>query len=489
MANLSTLQVYPYRPRVLIAPLDWGLGHASRMVPIIHYFQSIGFEILIGITEKTGPLLCSYFPNLPTVDLTDHRIHYGRNRAETIFKLFATSFHFLTKIKSDRRKILEFQKMHRIDAIISDNRYGCFGNGIPNILVTHQLFLEPPVSWLSYRWGRYLLNKSLHRFFRPFDEIWVPDFPNSLLSGQLSRFSSTSHFALRKETIQKYPPPAKPPHEVRSPLGTEEISRRKALPKFPVRFIGPLSALADGWNANYSTTNQFGNPKEEVPQQIIGEKLKGNEEVGEEEIWQDIKNQQPLRIWKAVPQKVLILLSGPEPQRSLFEQKILKELEQSDWKFPIFLVQGTSGFQEQSAKNGIRIMKNQREGKLVVLPGLSGNALRHLVQESDWVIGRSGYSTAMDLFLLGKKAIMVPTPGQSEQEYLAKYFLENGIFFTTDQAIFQFTEAMAGAFAFYDLYPVEEKIKKVESWLQGTSPIESWISSFLEKNKGNWIKP
>mgnify|MGYP001025652836 CR=1 FL=1 len=105
---------------------------------------------------------------------------------------------------------------------------------------------------------------------------------------------------------------------------------------------------------------------------------------------------------------LLVLLSGPEPQRTLLEEKLIKELK--NHKGIILFVRGVLG-----GKTKISVPKN-----FSVVDYLLSNELEKAINQSKIVISRSGYSTIMDLAVLGKKAFFIPTPGQFEQEYLSK---------------------------------------------------------------------
>ena len=108
----------------------------------------------------------------------------------------------------------------------------------------------------------------------------------------------------------------------------------------------------------------------------------------------------------------LILLSGIEPQRTILEDALMEVFKNSEKK--IVLVRGTNNAKELSSK----IIR--------VIDIAFGDELKEWIVNSETVICRSGYSTLMDLFLLNKKnIILVPTPGQSEQEYLAEYWKIN----------------------------------------------------------------
>jgi uncharacterized protein (TIGR00661 family) len=109
---------------------------------------------------------------------------------------------------------------------------------------------------------------------------------------------------------------------------------------------------------------------------------------------------------------LLLLLSGPEPQRTLLENKLLLELK--DFNGKILMVRGIlKSASEINAPSNFHIVNY-----------LLANELEESINQSNLVIARSGYSTIMDLAALGKKAFFIPTPGQFEQEYLAKMLQE-----------------------------------------------------------------
>lgn len=105
---------------------------------------------------------------------------------------------------------------------------------------------------------------------------------------------------------------------------------------------------------------------------------------------------------------ILVLLSGPEPQRSLLELKLKKELAKSDKK--VLMIRGVVEPEQKWEE-----MQN-----ISIVNFMQTKELENAINQSEIVISRSGYSTIMDLAVLEKKAFFIPTPGQYEQEYLAK---------------------------------------------------------------------
>ncbi|MDE1190788.1 MAG: glycosyltransferase [Arachidicoccus sp.] len=110
----------------------------------------------------------------------------------------------------------------------------------------------------------------------------------------------------------------------------------------------------------------------------------------------------------------LILLSGPEPQRTILENKFLQIKNQ--FKEKVLLVRGLPNEQGELTSTNNFIIKNYCDT----------DELSELIAASEFVIARSGYSTVMDLYCLKKKAIFIPTPGQTEQEYLAVSLMNKG---------------------------------------------------------------
>ncbi|MFD1079854.1 glycosyltransferase, partial [Longispora fulva] len=104
----------------------------------------------------------------------------------------------------------------------------------------------------------------------------------------------------------------------------------------------------------------------------------------------------------------MVLLSGPEPQRSLLEDILLKSFRNTTQK--VLFVRGIFSEEELENNNPNISIKNL----------LLGADLEEALNSSEVIISRPGYTTLMDLAKLQKKAFFIPTPGQPEQKYLAK---------------------------------------------------------------------
>ena len=307
--------------RILISPLDWGLGHASRCIPVIRLLLKAGHSITLAGSGRSLMLLQQEFPELESVTLKGFSPLFKKPAAMT-FQLLLMLPSFIGMIVKENRELNRFVKQCNFDMVISDNRYGLRNKSIKSIIITHQVMIKAPV-WLRFtEFPLYLVSKYL---ISRFDECWIPDYKSAPgLSGDLSH---------------KYPLPAN------------------------AMFIGPLSRFADsGLSKRQRNTNR----------------------------------------------KITAIISGTEPQRTNFENAVIRQLTELDLESTII-----SGKPES-------IEKASYQGNLTILPHATVEETRVLIEESTLIICRSGYSSIMDLEAMEAKALFVPTPGQTEQQYLAE---------------------------------------------------------------------
>ncbi|MGN6249633.1 MAG: glycosyltransferase [Ginsengibacter sp.] len=335
------------KPRILVAPLDWGLGHSTRCIPIIKALIEDGCEVLIVTTKITFPLLRNEFPNTVFLLYKGYDIKYSRQKSFFSLKLILQIPKIITRVFEEHNWLKKTVQKYQIDAVISDNRFGMYHNKIPSVYITHQLLIKTGNHFTES------IAQKLHYFFiKKYNHCFVPDFEINGLAGELSH-------------------PQKKPENV--------------------KYIGPLTRFS----------------------KIAGEK----------EIYD-----------------LMIILSGPEPQRTIFEKKIVDELRTVEGE--IFLLRGLP-----SEKEKLPDLKN-----VIVRNHLPAKQLNELIVQSKFIICRSGYTSVMDLSALGKKAVLIPTPGQTEQEYLAKYLMEKGYFLSMNQKDFSIKKALQLA-AGFDFVP------------------------------------
>mgnify|MGYP006194365647 CR=1 FL=1 len=317
-----------YKKRILVTPLNWGLGHATRCIPIIHELLKQGAEVIIAADQLPLHLLRTEFPDLEFVTFPGLEIKYKSNTS-LVFNMALQANKFYKAFAEEHLVLKKVVENYAIDAVISDNRYGAYSDVIPSILITHQVFLSLPI-------GEIVMEKVIKKYLSKFDECWIPDFEGAKnLSGLLSH--------------------------------------KKSLPK-NYHFIGPLSRFA----------------------------------------WQGDQKH-------VIKRKLMVVLSGPEPNRSDLEEKLFDELQNVD--FDVLMVRG-------SLKE---LQIQDYNPHLKVEPVLTSAQLYKEMSSSELILCRSGYSSIMDLAALGKKAILIPTKGQTEQEYLAEKLKEEKVFYAVDE--------------------------------------------------------
>jgi len=304
------------KKKIIVAPLNWGLGHASRCVPMIHLLIKNNFTPILASDGNALVFLRKEFPALESFTLPSYNIHYGKNLKISLFFQLPKIW---VAVRKEQKVIQKFiEKNKDVVGIISDNRFGVRNKNTPSVYITHQLNVLSGIT-------SFFTSKIHQNIIRKFDECWIPDNNKSEFSGKLSS--------------SKY--------------------------NFNSKFIGVLSRFK----------------KESIQKSI----------------------------------DVLILLSGPEPNRTFLEKKLKKEFLNSDKK--IALVQGKVENQQ----------KKSMDKNIIVYNYLLSNELQRLLNMSKIVVCRSGYSSIMDLAVLEKKVFFIPTKNQTEQEYLATYLSEKKI--------------------------------------------------------------
>ena len=297
----------------MVAPLNWGLGHATRCIPIIKELIELGYEPVVASDGPALALLKKELPDLIHIELPSYNITYSKNAKALKWKLLLNSPKINRVIREENKMTQKLVEKFQLHGIISDNRWGVRSPLInKNVFITHQLHVP---SGNTTFFSSYIQQKYISKF----NECWVPDSASEKnLSGKLGH-------------------PKKLPENV--------------------KYIGNLSRL------------------QKTDSEIL--------------------------------YKYLVILSGPEPQRSILEDVLLKEFKNT--KSEILFIRGVISEETFESPQNIKV-KNY----------LFGNDLENAINSSEIIISRSGYTTLMDLSKLKKKAFFIPTPGQPEQEYLAE---------------------------------------------------------------------
>jgi len=318
---------------VLVSPLNWGLGHATRDIPVIKNLLDHQHEVTIAAGGNARAVLKLEFPECRSINFSDYPLPYSSSRF--FLPKFAASLPVLLRAISDERKNLNRLLLKsRYDLIISDNRLGVYSSEIPSVFITHQLHYHLPRFFWPLELVAVAMNGYLHRKFR---HIIVPDNPPGAtsLAGKLSR------------------------------PGTEETKKR-------AYFSGILTSTR----------------KREIAQDL----------------------------------DVLVMISGPEPQRSRLEEILLPQISTSDVDCVVLL---------GSPKN--HTIQTQ-SGNCRIIPFASTQEKEMLMNRARFIICRSGYTSMMEIAELKKQHVLfIPTPGQTEQEYLSWYYEQKGWFHSQSQ--------------------------------------------------------
>ncbi len=297
--------------------MNWGLGHATRCVPIIRDFINEGFKVYISGSGESGTWLQDYFPELEFLQgCPDYGVFYPEKIG---FLSWLKQWPRWEKAIAQENKWLnEKQSEFQFDVVISDNRFGIWLDDAENIFITHQLNpILPALFKVLYQWAFW-------RRMKNFQKIWVPDVEGELsLSGQLSSVKRSDN---RVERI--------------------------------------------GWLSRFSEVN---------------------EQTFESYDWVGI-------------------VSGPEMHRTLFELDLLDKMKSS--KLKCLLITGQPTQPRDVVMGNVHIRHH-----------LEDEYLAYVLRRAQKITSRSGYSSLMDYKALGVKAEVIPTPGQTEQEYLAKRWL------------------------------------------------------------------
>jgi uncharacterized protein (TIGR00661 family) len=179
-----------YKKRILVAPLNWGLGHATRCIPVIEALENHGYEPIIASDGIALALLKKEFPHLTALELPHYHIEYAKRGMFFKLQIIKLLPRMLKAVREEKRAIRNIIKEHAIKGIISDNRLGARSKTIPSVFITHQLnVLTGTTTWIT--------TPLHHRFIKKYNECWVPDVENAPnLSGKLGH-SYDSYLKLR----------------------------------------------------------------------------------------------------------------------------------------------------------------------------------------------------------------------------------------------------------------------------------------------------
>lgn len=158
--------------KILVAPLDWGLGHATRCVPIVKEFLRQGAEVELAVVKANAGLFREVFPELRQRVAPGYNVVYPKYGFNMALWLLKNSAHLNAVMRFEKRYAEEMVERHGYDVLFSDNRFAFFSKKAYSVYMTHQrrIAFPPAVAALEgvgVRWHRARM--------RNFDEVWVPD--------------------------------------------------------------------------------------------------------------------------------------------------------------------------------------------------------------------------------------------------------------------------------------------------------------------------
>ncbi len=305
--------------RIIFGICSWGLGHATRSLPIIRRFVREGDDVMVVSHGRALDLLrVELGESAKFADLPDYQPPNTLNRHRLAFDTLLSTPAYLFSMKREHAFVEKLLNDGRVDAVFSDNRFGFYSLKVPSYYMTHQLRLLNPIDVRGLESGSEIFNRW---FLKRSAGVIVPDFKEDGLAGRLAHNLS--------------------------------IIDEKRL-----NYVGVLSDFSH----------------RPVPEDI----------------------------------EVFVSVSGSEPHRSAFEELVLSQIDGIDRNVVVSL--------GRAAKAEVR-------GKVRIQGMSSKEQQESLLNRAKVVVSRSGYSTVMDLCVLQKKALLIPTPGQTEQEYLAQYHM------------------------------------------------------------------
>jgi len=322
--------------KILVCPLPWGIGHTTRMIPLIRKLIMANHHVVFAGNSWQNELIKNEIKGIECIYFPGFTIRYSSFFPQFVIILLNYPLFVYHTIREHfiLKRIIE---KHNPDIVISDSRIGLWNKKIISVLVTHIIRVPFP------RPFRFLENLTLplsRAVINRFTYCFIPDFPGEInLSGRLShwcRLPENARFIGILSRFQSFPEPLSPSIK----LLPTDISRREE----DISYI-------------YCTA----------------------------------------------------IMSGPSPQKELLASKI-KDILLKTGKNSVIL----SG--NISSESII-----QKEDNIQIINHLPEDEFAEIVGRSEIIISRSGYTTVMELFSLGRSAILIPTPGQPEQEYLAEY--------------------------------------------------------------------
>lgn len=316
---------------IIYGVCSWGLGHATRSLPVIRKLIKENNNITVISNGRSLELLKKELgSDANFIDIPDYPILISKSSRQFLAKSIVYWPIFIKRIEDGLLKLQKILNQKRYDCIISDARYDMYSKKIPSFFISHQMRIMNPLRIQIFELAMERFNMF---FFKRYVAVMVPDFKEINLSGDLS-------------------------HNL------------KKINEDTIYYVGVLSDFTKR------------NMKKDID--------------------------------------YLISISGPEPQRKNLEDKLISQVDNLEGNIVVTL--------GKTEKYSI-VEKNH----ITIYSFVTKELREELLNKAKMVISRSGYSTIMDLAVVGTKALFIPTPGQIEQEYLSKYHNKLGTFYSVSQ--------------------------------------------------------
>ena len=321
---------------ILICPLEWGLGHSTRMIYLAGRLLEMGNNIIIGAGKEYHQLFKDELPGVSCITFNGFKPRYSGFLPQYFILLLKTPF-LIYHIFREHNRLKKLIEKHKIDIVISDNRFGLWNKKVKTVYVTHMPRIPLPKALRFIEIAGILMHREI---IKKYSYCFIPDLPGELnISGRLS-------------------------HGLKLPDN--------------VRFTGIISRFMLHLSAPAASTS--------------------------------------------ISKHNTIILSGPEPQRGILKRRLAVIFKGKEI---------TTVVLEGRADKGREIRK---DGNILYYTHLPASEMKPMITESENIITRSGYTSIMDLISLNCSALLIPTPGQTEQEYLADYLTGKGWFSSISQS-------------------------------------------------------
>ena len=322
------------RLNIFVSPLEWGLGHAGRMIPLVRNLRAKGHNVFIGSGEEHLAFFRKEIPGLKYIVFPGFRIRYSGWLPQYLVIIVKIPMLLYHSIREHAR-LKKIIREHSVDIVISDSRIGLWNNKVKSVLVMHFPRIPFPYRFRFMEKAGICLSKLV---IKKFSYCYIPDLEGrENLTGKLS-------------------------HDLTLPVNA--------------RFIGILSRFSNYAIKDIAVSRKF---------------------------------------------RYLVILSGPEPQKGILKKKLFEILSRKNEQTIILGADPSSGSTEYVS------------GKITYLKHLPEEQMAQLLLSCDMIITRSGYTTIMELVSINRSAILIPTPGQTEQEYLAQYLSDKSWFTSITQ--------------------------------------------------------